>query len=280
MLSLSYIRRVSMHTLYYLDAATTGTLSPNILPIADLRQMLPHIEETLPPTMHLPMSSEDTLHFYRYLHTHVPITNRQFLLLIDVPIQDHMQQLSIYKIFTLDITIGHFTAQFNVSTQYLGVTQDETTAVEISQHQFSICQTANGQICNIYVPPQPLANPPSCITALYAKNTASISTKCSLQVRKTQSISTSSSIAPNVWILTSAPSTVTTRITLIFPGKTTKFITVQKPIHILWLPPTCSATSQHLHLPPWYEHPKLAINIYLAMANLNMVNMSSLDFCI
>ena len=85
-------------------------LSPHILPITDLKQMLSKIEETLPPTMHLPMSSEDTLHFYRYLHTRVLIANRQFLLLIDVPIQDRTQQLSINNIFTLDIPHGNSTA--------------------------------------------------------------------------------------------------------------------------------------------------------------------------
>ena len=71
-----------------IDAATTGTLSPHILPIMDLKKMLSHIEETLPSTVHLPVSSEDTLHFYQYLHMHVLVTNKQFLLLIDVPIQD------------------------------------------------------------------------------------------------------------------------------------------------------------------------------------------------
>ena len=86
------------------------------------------------------------------------------------------------------------------------------------------------------------------------------------------------SIAPNVYILTSPPSTVTTGITLICPGETTQFITVQKPIHILWLPPTCNATSPHFHLPPWYEPPKSTVNISLDIANLNMVTMSSLDF--
>ena len=60
----SYIKTVSMHIMDYVDAATTGTLSPHILPIMDLKQMLSHIEETLPSTMHLPVSSEDTLHFY------------------------------------------------------------------------------------------------------------------------------------------------------------------------------------------------------------------------
>ena len=86
---------------------------------------------------------------------------------MDVPIQDQSQQLSIYKIFTLDIPHGNFTAHYDINTQYLRITQDETMAVEISPHQFSIFQTANGQFCNIITPFQPLANPPSFITALY-----------------------------------------------------------------------------------------------------------------
>ena len=73
--SLSYIRMVSIHTMDYVNAATTGILSCHILPITDLEQMLSHIEEALPPTMHLPVSSEDTLHFYCYLHTDVLIAN-------------------------------------------------------------------------------------------------------------------------------------------------------------------------------------------------------------
>ena len=86
--------------------------------------MLSHIEDTLPSTLHLPVSSKDTLHFYCYLSTHVLITNKQFLLLINVPIQDQSQQLSIYKIFTLDIPHGNFTAHYDVNTKYLGITQD------------------------------------------------------------------------------------------------------------------------------------------------------------
>ena len=62
---LSYIKSVSMHIMDYISAATTGALSPHILPTADFKQMLSHIEESLPTTMHLPVSSEDTLHFYR-----------------------------------------------------------------------------------------------------------------------------------------------------------------------------------------------------------------------
>ena len=157
---------------------------------------------------------------------------------LDVPIQDQSQQLSVYKIFTLDVLHGNFTAHYDVNTQYLGITQDETMAVEILQHQFSICQEANGQFCNIHAPFQPLANPQSCITALYIKNTASISTKCSLQIRKTQNIIIPSQIVPNLWILTTAPSAVTASITLICLGETKK-ISSSKEMHSHLVTTTC-----------------------------------------
>ena len=73
---LNYIRTVSAHTMDYIDAATSGTLSPPILPIMDLQKMLLHISDALPPTLHLPVSPDDILHFYRYLHMHVLIENK------------------------------------------------------------------------------------------------------------------------------------------------------------------------------------------------------------
>ena len=66
--SLNYIQMVSTHTMDYINAATSGTLSPHVLPVMDLQRMLQHIADTLTPTLHLPISPEDTQHFYRYLH--------------------------------------------------------------------------------------------------------------------------------------------------------------------------------------------------------------------
>ena len=101
--SLNYIQMVSTHTMEYIKAATSGTLSLHVLPVIDLQRMLQHIADTLPPTLHLPISLEDTLHFYRYLCIHVLIKNKQFLLLIDVPIQDRSRQITIHQILTLNI---------------------------------------------------------------------------------------------------------------------------------------------------------------------------------
>ena len=182
--SLYYTREAALHTMDYVDAAATGIFSPHVLPVEDLRKMLLHIEETLPSTTYLTISSEDALHFYRYLCTHVLIADEQFLLPVDVPIQDGTQQLEIYEVFNLDIPHRNFSTCYNINNRYLGIRHDETKALEISEDQFRTCQQANGQFFSLNAPLLPLANPLSCIKALYTKDKASTEKRCSLQSGK------------------------------------------------------------------------------------------------
>ena len=60
---LTYMRQVAIHTMDYVDASTMNVLSPDILPVADLRNMLMHIESELPSTLYLSISSDNTLPF-------------------------------------------------------------------------------------------------------------------------------------------------------------------------------------------------------------------------
>ena len=97
------MRQVAIHMMECVDAATTNILSPYILPVEDLRSMLRHIESEIPSTMYLPIPLDDTFHFYWHLNTHVLIAEGQFLLLINVPIQNRAQQLQIYEVFNLPV---------------------------------------------------------------------------------------------------------------------------------------------------------------------------------
>ena len=152
--------------------------------------------------------------------------------------------------------------------------------VELSATQFQACQNANSQFCNITTPFQPLANPLSCIADLYAKSTADITSKCSLQIQKASITNLPTQIAPDVWILTTPLAAPANTITLICPKKAMETITIQKPVHILKLPMAHSATSPNFYLPPRYETPTLDINISLNMANLHMINILTQDFSI
>ena len=106
----------------------------------------------------------------------------QFLLLIGVPIQKRAQQLQLYEVFSLPVPHSNLSADYKVNYKYIGLTYDETKAVAITDLQYRACQHANGQFCRINAPFKPLANSPSCVTVLYAKNDQSINEKCSLVI--------------------------------------------------------------------------------------------------
>ena len=276
--TMQYLHTISTHTMDYIDAATSGQLSPHVLPTADLQQMLHHIAATLPPTLHLPISPMDTLHFYRYLCAHVLIENKQFLLLIDIPIQDRARQITIHQVLTLDIPHGNYSAHYDINTQYFGVTTDATMGLELSPSQFEICKQANGQFCHISTPFQPLANPPTCIATLYAKSKANIESKCSLQLHKALATPLPTQVTPDVWILATPISAPTATISLICPERPMETIPVQRPLHILKLPTACSATLPNFYLPPRYETPTLNVNISLNRANICAINITALHF--
>ena len=128
--SLYDMRQIAMHGMNYIATATTAILSPHVLTVEDLGEMLIHIEASLPSTIHLPVSLDDTFHFFRYLHVHVLVAEEHLLLLIDVPIQDHTQQLEIYQVFNLHIAKGNLTAPYTIHTKYLGISYDDTKPVE------------------------------------------------------------------------------------------------------------------------------------------------------
>ena len=67
---------------------------------------------------------------------------------------------------------------------------------------------------------------------------------------------------------------------MICPDKMTSSSLFQQPLHILKLPPACSATSRHFHLSPHYVDHMVTMHTSLDKANLNKVNISTPDFCI
>ena len=152
--------------------------------------------------------------------------------------------------------------------------------LELSTTHFGACWKANGQFCSITTPFQPLANPPSCVAALYARCSADITSQCSLQIKKTSNVHLPTQISPDVWILKIQLSIPASTVKLICLEKATETITIRKPLHILKLPTACRATLPNFYIPPKYQISNLEVNISLNMTNLHMINISALDFCI
>ena len=66
--------------------------------------------------MHLPISLDDTLHFFQNLNKQVLMEDNQFLLLINVPIQNRAQQLQIYEVLHLPVLHSYLLAHSKLTT--------------------------------------------------------------------------------------------------------------------------------------------------------------------
>ena len=275
---LHFMKQLANHILEYIDTTTTGTLTPHLIPVPNLQKMLYQIESELPPNMHLPIPSSDPLHFYRYLQTNVLVEENKFLLLIDVPIQDRAQQIQIYKIINLPVPVGNYSMRYTMDSKYLGVTYDRTKAMDIQEDQFKLCKEANGQFCPLMTPLQPLTNPPSCVAALYTKNSRKIDRLCELITKTQPELYLPIPLASNVWAIISSPFKQQPPVTAICPTKPTMSIHISPPIHVLRLEPTCSATSQNFHLPPKYKDTHVMMNLSIYNANLDIISISSALF--
>ena len=144
--------------------------------------------------------------------------------------------------------------------------------------QYIACQDANGQFCRINAPFQPLTNPPSCIRDLYAKNDQAIRKQCSLSISHVAHTFIHVTVTSNLWIIPSNHETLGSTVTIICPYKATSTVPLQPPFHILRFSPACSATSRYCHLPTCYEDHTILMNVSVDTANVNAVNISTLDF--
>ena len=165
-----------------------------------------------------------------------------------------------------------------MDTKYLGVTYDRTKAMDIPEEQFKLCKEANGQFCPLSMPLQPLTNPPSCVAALYTKNSREIDRLCELTTKAQPELYLPIPLASNVWAIISSPFRQQLPVTVICPTRPATSIHISQPIHILRLEPACSATSQHFHLPPKYEDTHVTMNLSIYNANLDIINISSALF--
>ena len=139
-------------------------------------------------------------------------------------------------------------------------------------------QGSKWTVLPLLTPLQLLTNPPSCVAALYTKNSREIDHLCELTTKAQPEIYLPIPLTPNVWAIISSPFRQQPPVTVICPTKPATSIHISLPIHVLKLEPACSATSQHFHLPPKYEDTHVTMNFSIYNANLDVIDISSASF--
>ena len=275
---LSYLRDSANHVIAYIHTATTGILTPEVLPLPQLQTILQQIEDKIPSNMGLPISSSATLHAYRYMRTHMLAAASEFILLIDIPIQDKSQQYQLYQVINLPVPHQNTTAKYAIDTEFVAISYNEDNLIPVTSSQFTECLKANGQFCHLPAPAHPLTRPPSCIASLYGKHQAAIQQHCTVTFSATPAVPEPVRVNKKLWILTTTQHMQPNPISLICPHKPTSTITPTTPFHFLHLPPACRVTTRFFHIPAHYEDETSTANISIISANIRSTNITATDF--
>ena len=275
---LNYLKESANHVTAYINTATTGLLTPEVLPLPQLQEILQQIEDKIPSNMGLPISSSDTLHAYRYIRTHMLAAASEFILLIDIPIQDRSQQYQLYQVINLPVPQRNTTAKYAIDTKFVAVSYNEDSLIPVTPAQFEQCLKANGQFCHLPAPAHPLMRPPSCIASLYSKHQSAIEQHCTITFSATPVVPEPIQVNKKLWILTTTQHMQPNPISLICPHKSPSTIEPKIPFHFLHLPPACRVTTRFFHIPAHYEDETSTVNISIVSANIRSTNITANDF--
>ena len=91
--------------------------------------------------------------------------------------------------------------------------------MDIPEEQFKLCKEVNGQFCPLTTPLQPLMNPPSCVAALYTKNSREIDRLCELTTKTQLELYLPIPLASNVWAIISSLFKQQPPVTVICPTR-------------------------------------------------------------
>ena len=202
----------------------------------------------------------------------------EFILLIDIPIQDKSQQYQLYQVINLPVPHQNTTAKYAIDTKFVAISYNEDSLIPVTPEQFTECLKANGQFCHLPAPAHPLMRPPSCIASLYGKHQTAIEQHCTVIFSATPAVPEPIRVNKKLWILTTTQHMQPNPISLICPHKPTSTITPTTPFHFLHLPPACRVTTRFFHIPAHYEDETSTANISIISANIRSTNISSTDF--
>lgn len=248
------------HLKIQLSQLTIGHLSPSILSVSELKHILYEIKTQLPPNVRLPIPISEVWEYYKTLTCALLVQDERFVVVVSLPLLDLTGKFEIYKIFNIPLpysddkldtdSLPDITAAYALETNSLAIDPQRTKFAILSPDEIEKCSLPLTRYCKIRSPIYPVNLSKLCVIALFMKNTANVKKYCSVQVQPNSLLPSSLYFSEGEWVVASRHPI---RFAIVCDdGKryTTKTLA---PLDVLPLPMSCSASSDHMTLSPFYH---------------------------
>ena len=163
-----------------LSQSAHGFLSMQLLKPSDITSVMRQIQNKLPQEMSLPFSLNDRslLLYYKHLHPLVVSDKNRFHVIVALPIIPNKAKYDIFQ--AIQVPVPHpnmsLSASYKLESDFLAISSDQTRYTYLTSQEVMMCD--QGPMCHMKTPIFKLSTYPSCVLALYLKDSNKIKTTC------------------------------------------------------------------------------------------------------
>jgi hypothetical protein len=164
-----------------LATLATGMLSPQILSLLDLYEILVAINKQL--TLGWTIPTNDLWVLYREASVAKAMFHNKFRLFIEIPIFDHAQHFNLFKVIGLPkatVNGSHLVIYRNLPN-FLAVSPDLDTFFELQDSELQNCRDLDKLLCRFHTGLARRGSRKSCAISLFTQDEKRIQTTCQTQ---------------------------------------------------------------------------------------------------
>lgn len=239
-----------------------GRLTPGIISPPELRKLLIDVKARLPSPFKLAGDpSKQIWMFYQFLTCVTVLEENKILIVVPIPLLDIDADLEVYEVHNLPLPQPDLTtmtgqsevmiATYDLESSTIAVDSARTKFVLLSPEESLACSKPSLGFCAFKSPIYPINVNRFCVIALFMSDKESIDRNCRTVIRPNSLLPVAEYLTDGVWIVSTMKPL---RFSLVCQGeREIQTLTVQPPIGIVELEMLCSANSDFLKLPPYYQ---------------------------
>ena len=187
------------------------------------------------------------------------VDGNKLYIVLDLPLIDKNKLFTINRVYSVPIPYkdlkeseeaGSLIARYKFATEGVAINKGKTSYIELTKRQLTEC-TKGESYCVIKNPVYPYNTHRSCMLALINPNPEKVRKYCKVMVYYKPRLPLATQVSSGLWIMATVfPFTFSVACDEKHYSKTHK---VLPPVDLIKIEPSCTAYSDYLSLPPYYQ---------------------------
>ena len=157
-----------------------GRLTPEVLPVNELKLVLAHIQHNLPTHMSLPFPLENVWEYYATIRTTTVLMGDSLVVTMKIPLVDPWAKLTLYEVINIPVPARESSnvVRYHLEFTYFGITADGRRYAQVTGEDLVRCEDIYAKNCVLTSPLYEINRHQYCVMALFRAEAKKVDTLC------------------------------------------------------------------------------------------------------